>query len=140
MIELLLFTSLVIAVDQSSKKIVMWRLAEGQFSPVGSPVRLRRVTNARGSVGFVRDRVAWLLLWGFTVLSLILLVQYGPFFQTQVAKVGLGVALGGASSNLLDRLRRGAVIDFIDVGFWPVFNLADAAIVLGVAIALWFMR
>ena len=62
-IELLLFTSLVIAVDQSSKKIVMWRLAEGQFSPVGSPIRLRRVTNAKGSVRFARNRVAWLLLW-----------------------------------------------------------------------------
>ena len=134
--ELLLFASLALAVDQSSKTIVVWRLAERQCCPEGSPVRLRRVTNRRASTGSVRNRVAWLLLWGLTFLGLMLLVQHGPFFQNQVAHVGLGAALGGATSNLLDRLRRGAVIDYIDVGFWPVFNLADAAIVLGVAVAL----
>jgi len=54
--------------------------------------------------------------------------------------VGLGAALGGAASNLYDRLRRGAVIDFLDVGWWPVFNLADVAITLGTITALWFLR
>lgn len=139
MIELLLFASLALAVDQSSKKLVMWRLAEGQCCPEGTPVRLRRVTNRRASIGSVRNRVAWLLLWGLTVLGLMFLVQHGPIFQDQVAHVGLGAALGGATSNLLDRLSRGAVIDYIDVGFWPVFNLADTAIVLGAAVALWSM-
>ena len=46
--------------------------------------------------------------------------------------MGLGLALGGAGSNVLDQLRRGAVVDFLDLGWWPVFNLADAAIVAGV--------
>jgi signal peptidase II len=55
-------------------------------------------------------------------------------------QVGLSAALGGATSNLIDRFRHGAVIDFIDLGFWPVFNLADVAIVFGLAavfLSLW---
>jgi signal peptidase II len=46
------------------------------------------------------------------------------------------VALGGATSNLLDRVGRGAVIDFIALGWWPAFNLADVAIVIGVVVAV----
>jgi signal peptidase II len=138
-IELLLCAGLVIAVDQLSKLIVVRQFEEGQFFSMGSLVQIRRVSNTRESFGLPRNRLAMLLLWGWIVLSMILLVRYGPFFQSQVAQMGLGAALGGATSNLLDRWLRGVIIDFIDVGFWPVFNIADAAIVLGVAIALWFM-
>jgi len=60
----------------------------------------------------------------------------GPLLQGATAPVAIGAALGGASSNLFDRLWRGGVVDFIDLGFWPVFNVADVAIVAGVAIAL----
>jgi lipoprotein signal peptidase len=48
-----------------------------------------------------------------------------------LAVVGLGLALGGAGANLIDRVARGTVVDFISVGSFPVFNLADAAMVLG---------
>jgi signal peptidase II len=54
---------------------------------------------------------------------------------SSLALVGIAVALAGALSNLCDRLARGAVVDFIAIGWWPVFNLADAAIVLGAAVA-----
>jgi signal peptidase II len=54
----------------------------------------------------------------------------------QIAGAGLVVALGGATSNLLDRIRRGAVIDFIALAWWPAFNLADVAIVVGVVVAV----
>ncbi len=72
------------------------------------------------------------------MLSITLLVHFGPLFQSHFAQVGVGAALGGATGNLYDILLRRAVIDFIDFGFWPVFNLADVAIVFGVAVALWF--
>jgi signal peptidase II len=49
-------------------------------------------------------------------------------------RLSLGLQLGGAVGNLLDRLRSGYVVDFIDIGFWPIFNLADLAIVVGVAV------
>lgn len=49
---------------------------------------------------------------------------------------GLGLAWSGATSNLLDRLWHGAVLDFIDIHSWPVFNIADVAITFGAALAL----
>jgi signal peptidase II len=53
-----------------------------------------------------------------------------------VAPIALGAALGGAGSNVLDRVWRDGVVDFIDFKFWPVFNLADVAIVAGVLIGV----
>jgi len=90
-----------------------------------------------GSASWRARRVAWLLTWLAAVMGTLLVVSLGPFFQSVPAQVGLGAALGGATGNLLDRLRHGAVVDFIDLRVWPVFNLADVAIVLGVATALW---
>ena len=60
--------------------------------------------------------------------------------QHPAAQAGLGAALGGAAGNVYDRLRRGVVIDFVDLGWWPAFNLADAAITLGALTALWLLR
>ena len=59
------------------------------------------------------------------------MVELVPAFDHSSAQIALGSALGGAAGNLLDLRFRNGIIDFIDVGFWPVFNLADAAIVLG---------
>jgi signal peptidase II len=56
--------------------------------------------------------------------------------RTPLAAAGLGAALGGAAGNVLDRLRRGSVVDFVSIGWWPTFNLADAAIVGGGGLAL----
>jgi signal peptidase II len=76
-------------------------------------------------------------LWVATVAGVLLLVWLDPRFDGALARVSLGAALGGASGNVLDRLRNGAVVDFIDLRWWPVFNLADVAIVAGVALGLW---
>lgn len=65
-------------------------------------------------------------------------------WQSKSAKIrfALGLVLGGALGNLVDRALRGAVVDFIDLHIWPVFNVADIAIVCGVAILayLWLIR
>ena len=87
-------------------------------------------------IGRVRDRRVLTLLWLVTTFGTILLLQFVPRFQEQAAQIGLGAALGGATGNLLDMLRKGTVIDFIDLRVWPPFNLADTAIVFGVAVAL----
>ena len=51
-------------------------------------------------------------------------------------RTALGLQLGGALGNLLDRFRHGYVVDFLDVGPWPIFNIADSSIVIGVVIIL----
>jgi len=54
------------------------------------------------------------------------------FLDNRLANVAIGLVLGGTVGNLIDRIRFGGVTDFIDFGFWPAFNVADSAIVVGV--------
>ena len=59
--------------------------------------------------------------------------------SSPILRISLGLQLGGAIGNLMDRLRLGHVVDFIDVGAWPVFNLADSSIVVGLVGLLFTM-
>jgi signal peptidase II len=79
-----------------------------------------------------------LALWTVELVVLVCLVESGLVFEGAVAQVGLGAALGGAGGNLLDRVRRGSVVDFIDLRVWPIFNVADVAIVVGALLAASF--
>jgi signal peptidase II len=136
--ELLIPAGFLLAIDQASKKLTFERLgrAKRSRSDVGRRPRLRPLLNRTIALGLVCDRRALVILWGFAALGTIVLTFHAPAFQTSAARVGFGAALGGAASNLFDWLRRGAVMDFIDLRIWPVFNIADAAIVLGVVVAL----
>lgn len=72
-------------------------------------------------------------LVGIVVLILYALFIYRrfSFSHNRLSKIAIGLVLGGTVGNLIDRLRFGGVTDFIDFGFWPAFNLADSAIVVG---------
>jgi len=136
--ELVVAAILTFAVDQAGKRFVLKRFAKGQVSSSALLVRIRRITNPNMGFGFIRNRHILLALWVLLVLSTVLVIYSGRFFVSHVARLGLGLALGGATGNLWDVMRRQGVVDFIDLRFWPVFNLADVAIVLGAASALWF--
>jgi signal peptidase II len=79
-----------------------------------------------------------LLAWGVTVALVALALYSGDdvLYRSELGSVGFGVAVGGATGNMVDRMRQGAIVDFIAIGRWPVFNLADVAIVLGIALVL----
>jgi signal peptidase II len=72
------------------------------------------------------------MIWMAEVALVLTLARWVPSFQSVWGAAGLGLVLGGATGNLLDRIWRRGVIDFIDLRVWPVFNLADLAIVAGV--------
>jgi signal peptidase II len=67
------------------------------------------------------------------VASIIIFHRHLPTGNFWV-RVSLGLQLGGALGNLVDRMIRGSVVDFVDIGFWPIFNVADLSIVLGVTL------
>jgi len=132
LIAALLAASLVAIVDQLIKSHIVARLDAHALVTVG-PVGIRNVVNekTRGS-----RPVVWIVLLGTEAVWLLALVQLVPAFHNPLAAAALGVALGGAAGNVLDRVRRGGVVDYIDLGFWPIFNFADLAIVLGVGLFL----
>jgi len=140
MLVLLSAAAVVIAVDQVAKQLVVSWLREGEVARETSFLRVRRITNVRGGGRSVFSAAAFLFIWALTFVAIALLVAIGPLFQDGASRTGLGFAIGGATGNLADRLWRRGVVDFIDVGFWPVFNVADLAIVFGVGLALWYIN
>jgi len=132
--------ALLIAVaDQLSKTWIRTNLAVGQSLPEVGFLRLTHVHNTGAAFGLFHGQT-----FPLTIVSLVgvaallfyavLLYRHFPFLDNRLAWVGLGLILGGTVGNLIDRLRLGYVTDFIDFGFWPAFNLADSAIVVGVII------
>lgn len=134
MILLLLFGAVlaVLLVDAASKLAVMGGAVAGRPPPV-SRWGIRVVTNQRGSVMGLGVRAAVALLAAVSAAAAVLsLLVDDPGLA-----LGLGAMVGGATANVVDRVRRGAVIDFVAAGPWPVFNLADGAIVAGLALCGW---
>ncbi len=72
------------------------------------------------------------------IMAIIIFYRHLPTGNVWV-RVSLGLQLGGAMGNLLDRILHGYVVDFVDIGFWPIFNLADLSIVIGVSILAYYL-
>jgi len=130
-LQLLLVAAVGLSVDQASKTVVAHRVGGGTFS-LGRFLQIRVVDNVADNG---RTSRMMLIVWTLAAASILLLVSRGLYFETTIARVGLGLALGGAAGNLFDRVHRGRIIDFVKIGFWPVFNLADMAIVVGLPLA-----
>ena len=131
--------ALVILIDQLGKYIVVRRVGLGGSIRVGSLLRIQVAANQ--VEGASRRRWAGhALLLALIVAIVVYLNVHTHFLQKDLAQIGLGGAIGGAASNLFDRVWRFRVIDFIDFGFWPPFNFADVTIVLGVALVVWSIR
>lgn len=73
------------------------------------------------------------------ILALITYALHSLDFRTTSAKLAVGLVLGGALGNLYDRLALGAVRDFLRIGIWPMFNLADTAIVVGIGLLIFHL-
>ncbi len=135
---LLSIAALVFIADQGSKFLVLRYLEYGEsWNPIPALRGLFSIThvvNSGAAFGLFPDRgMLFLVIAVVVIVAIIGYYRYLPADQMLV-RVSLGLQLGGALGNLFDRLKFGYVIDFIDFKIWPVFNLADSAIVVGVAI------
>src|SRR5437867_1486018 len=136
------FAVAVLTLDQATKALASSRLLLGQPVPiVGNLVRLTLVHNTGAAFGlFPGSRFPFILI-SVLAISVVLYLFARDAYRTFVNRVLLGCILGGALGNLIDRVRWGRVVDFIDVGFgtvrWPVFNVADSAVTLGVILLAW---
>lgn len=128
----------VVAIDQVLKALVSAFMSPGNsFTLIPKIVSITYVKNVGAAFGLLAGN-GQLVLWGALVIVVLTLVW---FFQARHSRsfwsfVALGLIIGGACGNLADRLFRGRVIDYVDLGWWPVFNFADVAIVAGVIILL----
>jgi len=132
-----LTTLLVVAADQLSKVWIRSNLAIGESLPETGLFRLTYIHNTGAAFGLFKGQSFPLTIAAFIGIVILLffalfVYRHLPFLDSRLGKLVLGLVLGGMVGNLIDRLRFGYVTDFIDIGIWPVFNIADSAGVVGV--------
>jgi len=124
-----------VALDQLTKWWVVDSLGDDTIDIVGS-LRLRMAVNYGASFSLGTGMGMWIGLLALAVVGV--LVWQGRSVRTRLGAVALGLIVGGAVGNVLDRAFRsgdgffgGGVVDFIDLQWWPVFNIADVGVVCG---------
>lgn len=135
-VGLLAIVLAVVAADQLTKHIVTSHLALGDGIHVLGPFWIHHVQNSGIAFGLFASATAVVIVLTGIAIAWMLLFFMRSGARHPVLPVALGLVIGGSGSNLLDRVRLGYVTDFIDLRYWPAFNLADSFIVIGVAILL----
>jgi signal peptidase II len=130
---------LITALDQVVKRVVVNTLQWGSsIDVIGTFVRLTRTSNTGGAFGILRGRGNW-----FIVVSVAAALTIGVLSRQisrgrRLERFAFSLILGGALGNLVDRLRLGSVVDFVDIGGsayrFPAFNVADSCITIGVTL------
>jgi len=140
---LLAVAVLVVLADQATKQLVATRAAAGQpwdVAPWLAPIfRVTFTTNTGVAFGLFPGGGNFFAVVSAIVIVILFVYYWQLPSEEWVMRVVLALSMGGAISNLIDRLRQGFVVDFIDLNFWPlrgwpIFNLADSSIVAGVTL------
>jgi len=140
--SIIITSSGIVLLDQLTKWWALERLEQGQIVELFWTLQFRLVRNT--GIAFSQGEnlgPVFTLLIFFVIL---LVIRLGAQMQSKIGKVSVGLVIGGAIGNLVDRAFRaeegflsGGVVDFVDFQWWPVFNIADSAIVVGGLMMFW---
>lgn len=137
MISILVACAIVL-IDQVSKYAIICSVPQGnRIDVAGNILRLSHIRNSGAIFGVMRSSGSYFTIFSLVAAVVLVVVLLLSRKAQGLVRVGLGLVLGGAVGNLIDRLRLGAVVDFLDIGVsnelrWPSFNVADLAITVGV--------
>jgi signal peptidase II len=128
-----------VAADQLSKHWIQSNFVPGQSLPETGLFRLTYAQNTGAAFSIFLGNNDLLIIAHFIGIILLLIYifiiyRHFPSLNTRINKVAVGLILGGTIGNLIDRISLHYVRDFIDVGPWPIFNIADSSTVVGVII------
>lgn len=125
-----LFTLFLLITDQISKQLVILRILPGKSTPVVDEFIYFTPVKNKGLIMNLFPNLIYLPVF-LTIFLAIVFIYLWLLKPEGKGKLGISFIISGAAGNLLDRVFRGGVIDFIDVKFWPIFNLADIFITVG---------
>jgi signal peptidase II len=137
--------AVIFALDQATKYLILRNIPVGEswsfFPFMAKLFQLTHITNTGAAFGSFPGLGDMFKFVAVGVIIAIIIFYYRLPTEIMGVRISLGLILGGALGNLLDRLVRidGAVVDFIDIGFWPIFNIADISIVIGVCILAYYL-
>jgi signal peptidase II len=122
--------------DQLTKHVVASELVLGDDVKVVGPFSIHHVQNSGIAFGLFASATGFVILLTLIAVGWMLVYFYRSGARHPLLPIAVGLLIGGSISNLADRVRLGYVTDFLDLQYWPAFNLADSFIVVGVAILL----
>ena len=135
---LLLIAAFVVAVDQFTKYLVTSNMSEGMGIPIIDGIfHLTFILNPGAAFGILENNRWFFVVTALSVLIFLFYYRRAIMAESKLVQMGIALFAGGALGNLIDRIRTGLVIDFFDFRIWPIFNVADIAICLGVGLILW---
>ncbi|NLT95203.1 MAG: signal peptidase II [Clostridia bacterium] len=124
--------ALVLLIDQGTKYIVKTTMTLYESIPVIPNIfHLTYIENPGAAFGLLANQRLFFIFITMIILTTIIYFYYKLTGEKLLLRIALGMVVGGAVGNLIDRLRMGVVTDFFDFRIWPVFNIADSAIVIG---------
>jgi len=128
---------IIVAADQLIKLVINNKFICGQSLPVIKNIfHLTYVKNTGAAFGIFQNQNMFFII-STLVIIVIMLIYINIINKKSIwFKLAAGLILGGAVANLIDRIRVGCVIDYLDFRIWPVFNLADSTIVIGAGIMI----
>jgi signal peptidase II len=123
----------IIFCDQVSKYAILNNIQENEsISVVGKWFWLTHVHNTGGAFSLFQARNSVFILIAVAAVAALIYAYHNYQRDNLYVSAALALALGGAIGNLIDRIRFGYVVDFFDIRIWPVFNIADSAITIGI--------
>ena len=125
---------LIFVIDQFSKFLVRDQLLFRESFPTDGFFRFTHTHNTGSAFGIFQDQNTPLIAVSIVGVGILIMIYRSQRVPGNLLRLSLGLQIGGALGNLFDRLRLGHVTDFMDVGAWPVFNVADASIITGLVI------
>ena len=133
-----LIAGVTLVADQLTKSLVAAAFLPGQSLPlVPRALHLTYVQNTGAAFGLFKGQHALFVLLSLAVIAWIIREFLTTRAMPGALVRGYALVLGGAAGNLIDRVRLGYVVDFIDLRVWPVFNIGDSAITIGIALLIW---
>ena len=135
---LLLLSLIVIIVDQLTKYYIEHTLTLGMSIPVIPNVfHITYILNPGAAFGILEHQTEFLIIIALTMITALIYFYKRIPRTLKLLHFGLGLLAGGSIGNVIDRVKTGYVVDFFDFRIWPVFNVADIAIVCGVTAIIW---
>lgn len=130
---LLLTIVAVFAADQLTKFVIKGTLRLGESWPAEGLIRITHGANTGTAFGLLPNQTLFLIFASIIAIGFLAYFYRAYALPRPILRLAIGLQLGGAFGNLFDRVAFGAVTDFIDVGWWPIFNIADSSICVGMA-------
>lgn len=129
----------IIVIDQITKLIVNNSLSYGQSIPVINNIfHLTYVRNRGAGFGILQGQRELFILITILIITVLFIYRHRTE-RNRYLDIAMGLIIGGALGNFIDRIRLHYVIDYLDFRIWPVFNIADSAVVVGVGILILYL-